>query len=353
MQHEHGAGNEGITVHRRVTRPVDRPRAPPRKNVEPISTPIELSIVICTRNRAAKLDGMLNALANIRSSRTWEVLLVDNNSTDHTILVLENAKNQNHRIRVLKVEQVGLGAARNVAWRHTQGSVVAFTDDDCYVAEDFVDQVLNVFEERPEISGIGGRILLFDPTDFPITIDERTIAEDIAPNQFVRPGALAGANMAFRRRALVEVDGLDPMFGAGTPFPCEDIDLVAAICWAGMRQAYDPRPVVFHHHGRKANDVPALMQGYDRGRGAYFAKYLLRRDSRKAYYAGWKAEASQDLYVGGLCSNFRELVSAFRYLQKRKAYIFAMGVAPVALYCMLRLAARAILAKVARAARRL
>ena len=246
--------------------------------------------------------------------------MVDNASTDDTGAVLARAVDCNGRLRTIYVDRVGLGAARDVGWRETTGAIVAFTDDDCYLAPDYVDRLLEVFDERPDLACVGGRILLHDPTDHPVTIDERTTAVDVARLAFVRPGALAGANMALRRWALETIGGFDPTLGAGTPFPCEDIDVVAAVAWAGLRSAYDPRPVVRHHHGRKAADLPTLLESYDRCRGAYFTKYLLRSDSRSAYFRGWAAERFRDAHRGSLVTLRRELVSGGRYLLRRRAY---------------------------------
>ena len=160
----------------------------------------------------------------------------------------------------------------------------------------------------------GGRVMLFDKDDYPVTFDERYTVSDLEPYSFVRPGALAGANFSFRRSALEKIGEIGPELGAGTPFPCEDIDAVAAVAWAGMKSTFDPRPVVFHHHGRKLADLPALLAGYDRGRGAYFAKYILQRDSRAAYLQGWICERFTDVHRGSLATLGCELVSVQNYL---------------------------------------
>lgn len=306
---------------------------------------IELSIVICTRNRAKSLDGMLGALSRIRSDRDWEVLLVDNASTDDTATVLAAADTLGGRLRLMRVDRIGLGNARDAAWRETRGAIVAFTDDDCYVDPGFVDAMLAVFDERADLGCAGGRILLYDPDDFPVTIDLRETRAEIPPLQFVPTGALQGANFAFRREALEAIGGIDTDFGAGTPFPCEDIDAVAGVAWAGMPSVFDPRPVVQHHHGRKAADFPKLMAGYDRGRGAYYAKYLLRSDSRSAYLNGWIGDRFSHVHRDSLQSFGRELASAFRYVVHRRRFGFLLLAAPVAAYHYARLVAMIALRK--------
>lgn len=305
----------------------------------------ELSIVICTRNRALSLGPMLAALRDVRSERAWELLLIDNASTDDTRRILDAAAPDYPDARAETVTAIGLGAARDAAWRMAKGEIVLFTDDDCYVAPDIVDATIRAFADHPGTGLIGGRILLHDPDDYPVTIDERTEAETIEPCSFAPPGTLQGANFAFRRSALEAIGGIDTMLGAGTPFPCEDIDAVAACLWAGIPGRFDPAMVVRHHHGRKEADFPALMEGYDRGRGAYFAKYALRPDSRAAYLEGWARERFASPHRGDLATLRRELRSALRYLRARRAWGALLLAGPMGAAAWLALAAKVAVRK--------
>jgi GT2 family glycosyltransferase len=314
---------------------------------------MKLSIIICTRNRANFLAPMLDAIRLLESEQEFEVLLVDNASTDHTGEIVKDAARAIPSVRAVCVERIGLGKARDAAWRQAKGDIVLFTDDDCYVSPDLVDATLGVFEDNPHIGFAGGRIMLHDPTDYPITIDERTHEAAIEPRSFVFPGALQGANMAFRRSALEAIGGIDTDLGAGTPFPCEDIDAVAACAWAGLPGKFDPRMVVRHHHGRKEKDYPQLMASYDRGRGAYFAKYLLRADSRMAYWKGWLSSAFTDVHRGSLATLRRELASARNYVAHRRAWPAMVIGAPIAAATFAALLGTVAANKISRASRSL
>jgi glycosyltransferase involved in cell wall biosynthesis len=306
-----------------------------------------LSIVICTRNRADQLRGTLDSLIAMKTTRAWEAILIDNASTDGTAAEIRRASEMEPRIRYFREERIGLGAARDRGWREARSSLISLTDDDCYVAEDYVDAVIAAFEGRPDVGVLGGRILLFDPEDARVTIDERDYPVEIAPHSFVVAGAIKGANLSFRRGALEAIGGFDPELGAGTLFPCEDIDAVAAVLWAGFKGRYDPRPLVLHHHRRREADVPRLRAGYDRGRGAYYAKFLLRPECRRAYVAGWLGEVRNNLNRAGLVRLFRELRSAAAYLRCRRKLLalIALTVPALALYGTAALAtgARAVL----------
>jgi glycosyltransferase involved in cell wall biosynthesis len=280
----------------------------------------EVCIVVCTRNRAERLRGTLESLGRLKTSRPWEALVVDNASTDDTHKIIAECASTDSRIRYMRVEQVGLGAARDAAWRATQAPLISFTDDDCYLASDFIDQVAQAFDDFPDVGAIGGRILLHDPTDARVTIDEREEQVLYRSGTVLEAGELQGANLSFRRSALVRSGGFDFDLGAGTPFPAEDIDAVAAVMWAGFDVRYDPRPTVFHHHGRKDADVAALRANYDYGRGAYWAKFILRSDTRLVYLAKWWQLTRQARSRYALGRVHRELNSAFRYALKRRRY---------------------------------
>ena len=307
----------------------------------------ELSIVICTRNRASQLQGALDSLLAMKTTRRWEAILVDNASTDNTAAVIRQAADGERRIRYVREERIGLGAARDRGWREARSALIALTDDDCYVAEDFVDAVVDAFKGRPDVGVIGGRILLFDPADARVTICERDHPLEFAPYSFAVAGDIKGANLSFRREALQAIGGFDADLGAGTRFPCEDTVAIAGVLWAGFEGRYDPRPLVFHHHRRRLPDVPRLMAGYDRGRGAYYAKFLLRPECRRTFAIGWMMEMRNHLDAVHLGRFFRELRSAAAYLASHRKVVplvVMMVAGPVALgTAALAVGARAVL----------
>jgi GT2 family glycosyltransferase len=165
---------------------------------------------------------------------------------------------------------------------------VAFSDDDCYPARDYLAQMLACFRERP-LGFVGGRVLPFDPADAEIGTQVRGERVDLHPRAYVRPGVIHGANFAFRREALERIGGFDERFGAGTALAsAEDTDALARVLAAGWAGAYDPRPVVHHHHGRRHRaEVVSVERGYGIGAGAYHMKCLLDPRLTLRYAIGW------------------------------------------------------------------
>jgi hypothetical protein len=235
-----------------------------------------IALVICTRNRANRLDAFLESLNRLKCDWPWELVIVDNGSTDDTYARLKVFADACHEKITLATEpQPGLGRARNCGWRATQAPVIAFTDDDCYPEPGFLNEVLAVYDDET-VGFSGGRTRLFDATDAPVTIYENPEEQIYKPEHFIVGGVIHGANMAFRRQALVEIKGFDDHLGAGTPFAFEDVDAQLRALAAGWTGKYDPRAVVYHHHGRKPGiEVEALNRVYDTGRGGYYMKCIL------------------------------------------------------------------------------
>jgi glycosyltransferase involved in cell wall biosynthesis len=249
----------------------------------------DISLVICTLNRAAQLAQTLKRVLAIRSRLRWELIVADNGSNDRTSAVVqEYAAACDRPVQLIFKPGRGVSFARNAGWRSAKSDIVAYIDDDCYPSEEYLDAVFDCLSKDPSLGFVGGRILLHDPSDRRMTVQESLERLSFPPGSFIRPGVIQGANLALRRAALTEVGGFDPWFGAGALFTGEEAELLARISAAGWKGAYDPTPVVYHHHGRKtARDEWCLMRSYDRGRGAYYAKCILNKSMRRLYVRNW------------------------------------------------------------------
>ena len=273
---------------------------------------LKISLIICTRNRSSRLKKALDSLITMTYPEPWELVIVDNGSTDDTRSVIHQFQHRFHHKLVAVMEpRPGMGHVRNTGWTHASGDIVAFTDDDCYPAESFLGSVVQCFEENERIGFVGGRVLLYDPADYRITIQEQTKRQLLKPKSFVPAGFIHGANLSLRRTALAAVGGFDGRLGYGTSFVCEDVDIQARILASGWYGAFDPRPVVYHHHGRKTEtDVNQLTKIYDRGRGAYYVKCLLNKRICATYLKNWLKLIRRQAFR----TTFRELGSCAEFL---------------------------------------
>ncbi len=246
-----------------------------------------ISLIICTRNRAASMSRCLDALdATDFLASEGELILVNNASTDNTSDVLHAfVANCSFPASIVEEPGLGLSCARNAGLHRAKGNIIAFTDDDCYLEAGYLQKAIEVFESG-EFDFCAGRILLYDESDAKYSVNYDEDREIFPPRSYIRPGKIQGANMVFRRSVIETVGMFDPMFGAGTPFRAEDIDYCATVSLAGFVGAFIPELVVYHHHGRKpGDDIENLKRANDYARGAFFAKFILR--GHLQYLLGW------------------------------------------------------------------
>jgi hypothetical protein len=244
-----------------------------------------ISVVLCTRNRAKTLSACLAALACLVLDVPFELVIVDNGSTDNTAAILAAfALAQAGLVMLINEPRMGVSRAKNAGIQAARGNIIVFTDDDCYPTPDYLIAVMRCFQDD-RIAYLGGRILLHDPADLPITIQPLDHPVFLPANSYLQPGVIHGANFAFRRQVFERVGAFDVHLGPGTRVKgAEDIDLLQRACTAGFCGLYSPEPTVYHHHRRKsAADEAHILKSYAIGRGAYFLKGITNRQSRRVY----------------------------------------------------------------------
>lgn len=178
-----------------------------------------VSVVICTYNRCAQLGAALGALLGQRGSVPYEVILVDNNSTDETRQVA--AALEDSRLRYVFEPRQGLPYARNAGVQASLAPLIAFTDDDVRVGPDWVATIYQAFVEHPDIDMVGGRVRPIWPEALPrwmtrLQLGPFALGErGDAPIRVSAENAalcLVGANFAFRREVFTRVGLFDPAF---------------------------------------------------------------------------------------------------------------------------------------------
>jgi glycosyltransferase involved in cell wall biosynthesis len=245
-----------------------------------------VSLIIPTRNRVRKLANCLEAASSIKTSEPWELIVVDNASTDGTGGLLEDlVRNWTIPIRIVQVPSPGASRARNAGIEAARGELLIFIDDDCYVRPDIIDEYRKVFED-PALGFAGGRMLLHDPTDYPLTINETAEEKRFPAGRAIPCGMIQSGNLAIRRRVLEAVGGFDTRLGPATPvFSAEDWELIARIGASGWAGGYFPGPTVTHDHGRKHQEAKRRIYEYNLGIGAVYSILIRDRRTRRIYTA--------------------------------------------------------------------
>jgi glycosyltransferase involved in cell wall biosynthesis len=281
----------------------------------------KISLIICTRDRAAALEKALAAIRydDMRDAE-GELVLVNNGSTDTTQAILEAFQAAApFPVTLVNEPQPGLGLARNSGLARARGDILVFTDDDCRLQAGFLPLVVRMFRDG-RFQYCGGRILLHDPTDAMIAVDYRRSFHLIKPRSFVPAGEIQGANMIIKREVFDTVGHFDPELGAGREFRCEDAEFIARASMHGFTGAHVPELVVYHHHGRKAGDLSEYRTANNFARGAYYA-IMIRQGQLRYLFGGLlrslvprPSSIRQFGYFGRLR---HELRGAWRYLRSR------------------------------------
>ena len=120
---------------------------------------MKFSVIIATYNRAESLRETLAALARLATKEEWELIVVDNNSTDHTRKVVEDAAGQFPvELRYLFEPEQGKCAALNQAIPASRGEIIATIDDDAFAETDWLDRAAEGLE-RFDCDFVGGKVL--------------------------------------------------------------------------------------------------------------------------------------------------------------------------------------------------
>jgi glycosyltransferase involved in cell wall biosynthesis len=120
------------------------------------------SIIICTFNREKYLPACLDHLKQQTADPdSYEIVIVNNNSTDSTKSICENFQKENPHIHCsyIEEERPGLSYARNSGVNAAKGEIVCFIDDDAFAHRDYVQNLSNCIDKLPELTAFGGKIL--------------------------------------------------------------------------------------------------------------------------------------------------------------------------------------------------
>jgi len=214
-----------------------------------------VSVVVCCYNMGTALRECLRSLHR-QTYHNTEIIVVNDASTDETAQVVSefNRISQNCVRLVSNPANLGVAGSRNVGIRHAQGDLIAFTDADCIVHEDWLVELVRAVR-GDRTAAVGGRILDDDCGNV-WELSEK------GHNYVARAeGAVTyvqGCNMAFDGTVLRSV-----MFDDEIKYGYEEALLCDLLVRDGYQIWYNPRAVVRHKHRR--NLLGLLKQKYSRG----------------------------------------------------------------------------------------
>ena len=225
--------------------------------------PVELSVVIPSRERERILSETLRRLTDQVTGRPVEVIVVYDGPGRERRISAETAGATSEPLRVLEQEALGPAAARNRGVETAEGAAVLFLGDDAWPEEGLLDRHLTFHRENPEReAALLGRVGPAPPLDG----DEFVRWLHSGGVQFGYGELVTGevpatsfwtANVSAKTELLRAVGGFDEEF---TDAACEDAELGLRLAAAGMRLSYDPEAVALHYHPTNLAGTLARMR---------------------------------------------------------------------------------------------
>ncbi|MDB9376031.1 glycosyltransferase [Nodularia sphaerocarpa] len=221
-----------------------------------------VSVVVPIYNGEADLPELINCLrAQTYPQDRVEYLLVDNNSSDRTLTLLKTSAENSPVIKVLSENQIQSSyAARNTGIRAAVGEIIAFTDADCHPQPQWLDSLIQPFNDlnvvivAGEIAALPGKTILEQHAERQETLSQKhTLANSFCPYGQT-------ANLAIRRLAFQTIGLFRPYLTTGG-----DADICWRILQSNMgRLEFAPNAIIQHRHRATFEELESQWRRYGR-----------------------------------------------------------------------------------------
>jgi glucosyl-dolichyl phosphate glucuronosyltransferase len=246
----------------------------------------DFTLLVCTYNRAADLrEALQTALAQETGGRfSFEVVVVDNNSTDDTRAVVEEFVAAGHtNLRYIFEGRQGKSYALNTGLAAARGRLYTIVDDDFVLPPDWLANIFEGFRAHPDVSFVSGKVLPLWQAEPPAWLTAEhwsaVAVADYGGEEFFADESKQICLLActFRLEDVRAVGGYDGQLGvsAGQIGGVEDLDILRRLWAAGRRGLYLPG-VWFRHKVAPSRLTKAYHRRWHKGHGR---SYALMRDA--------------------------------------------------------------------------
>lgn len=256
----------------------------------------EMLVSICMPS--IRPDTLGDAIASVKrqTHQTWELIVIGQGDERSMRAAVEAAADGDERVRYTHVDRFGANVGRNQGVRQAKGELLAFLDDDCEAAEDWVARIVATFDEYPDLGLLAGSLVRPDRpagsprfAECPEMIPLEVMYHPAETGGVSPPGfGAVGANLAVRRSVAEAVGPYDELLGPGTRYGgADDTDYVLRAEALPTPLRSDPALIVNHTHGFRfgLRGSYRILRAYAAGNGALAAKLTLLGDRRGREWA--------------------------------------------------------------------
>jgi glycosyltransferase involved in cell wall biosynthesis len=237
----------------------------------------KISAIICTHNRDRYLGLAIDSLlAQTLAPESFEIIVIDNASTDTTRSVVE-ARQASGQVRYIYESKLGLSTARNTGAETAIAPILAYLDDDAVATPEWLAELLVAYEQDDRLAIAGGKVTLIwtDGITAPNWLSSELAGNlgsyDLGNSDrpITVPGQTPrGLNYSIRQSFLQQVGGFDPNLGrCGTNLLSnEELHMTALALGNQWNVAYLPKALVAHHVApERVNRAWFLQRGWWQG----------------------------------------------------------------------------------------
>ncbi|MCX6816662.1 MAG: glycosyltransferase [Candidatus Beckwithbacteria bacterium] len=183
----------------------------------------KISVIVPAYNEAKSIGLCLTSLKNQDYRHPYEIIVVDNNSTDSTAAI---AKKFN--IRVVSETKAGPGRARNAGAKVARGQILAFIDADSIAPSDWLDNINNAFSSQPDLAALVGIYRFHHKSKYRLIPFLIFPLGEMLNKMITGYFSFGGANFAIKKKVFTTVGGFDSKF-----FSFEDMELARRVSRVG------------------------------------------------------------------------------------------------------------------------
>jgi cellulose synthase/poly-beta-1,6-N-acetylglucosamine synthase-like glycosyltransferase len=244
---------------------------------------MKVSVIVPVYNGEKVITNCLKALLNQNYPKNdYEIIVVDDGSTDNTVTVVKKFK----KVKLIQQKHKGPAVARNLGVKHAKGSIVLFTDADCVPSKNWIKNMVEPFKDK-QVVGVAGTYRTLNKESLVARFAGYEIEErhEKMKNQ-ATIDFIGTYSAGYRKNIFLKFGGFDESFPIASG---EDPELSFRLSKAGLKMVFQPKAFVWHKH--PDNLLKYLRQKFWRG---YWRIFLYKKHKGKMFK---HAYTPKSLYV--------------------------------------------------------